>query len=178
MKWFLTFLFLMPCAALANDWDAFQREGAIAVMRHALAPGTDDPPNFALGECQTQRNLDDRGRAQARSIGVAFEERGIRFDVVYTSQWCRTVETAELLNLGPVIEMPSLNSFFRDRSTRDVQTAATHELIAETDGRLMLVTHQVNISALAGRTTRSGEVLIIRLVDGEVEVLGNILIDP
>ncbi len=95
-----------------------------------------------------------------------------------SSQWCRTRETAELLGLGPFTEAPPLNSFFRDFSTRDQQTAATRDLIAETEGRLMLVTHQVNISALTGQSTRSGEVLIIRVSDDGAEVLGSILIQP
>jgi len=43
---------------------------------------------------------------------------------------------------------------------------------------LMLVTHQVNISALTGQSTRSGEVLVIRTTDAGVEVLGSILIQP
>jgi hypothetical protein len=43
----------------------------------------------------------------------------------------------------------------------------------------MLVTHQVNISALTGRSTRSGEILVFRLTEaGEVEVTGSILIAP
>ena len=178
MRWFLILVCFLPGVALANDWDALEQDSTLAIMRHALAPGTGDPSNFELRDCRTQRNLDERGRAQARSIGAAFEDRGIRFDVVFTSQWCRTRETAELLDLGPVVEMPSLNSFFRDRSTRDAQTEATRAAISEADGRLMLVTHQVNISALTGQTTRSGEVLVIRLVDGEVEVMGRVLIDP
>ena len=178
MRLFLILLYFLPSVALANDWDAFKQDGAIAIMRHALAPGTGDPLAFELGDCSTQRNLDDRGRAQAGSIGAAFEKRGIRFETVFTSQWCRTRETADLLDLGPVVEAPSLNSFFRDRSTRETQTKETRRLISKAAGRLMLVTHQVNISALTGQTTRSGEVLVIRIVDGGIEVLGRVLIDP
>jgi phosphohistidine phosphatase SixA len=171
-------LFLLPGAAAANDWDALSQPGAIAVMRHALAPGTGDPASLTIGDCSTQRNLDGRGRDQARAIGQAFRDRGIAFDTVFTSQWCRTRETAELLGLGPVTEAPPLNSFFGDFSTRDRQTAETRALIAANPGRLMLVTHQVNISALAGRSTRSGEVLVIRLTPDGAEVLGSILIAP
>ena len=159
MRIYWIFLLLLPGVAVANDWDALEQDGAIAIMRHALAPGTSDPSNFELRDCATQRNLDERGRAQARNIGAAFADRGIEFDVVFTSQWCRTRETAELLGVGPVTKAPPLNSFFQDRSTRDQQTAETLALIAETGGRMMLVTHQVNISALTGRSTRSGEVL-------------------
>ncbi|MEW9921302.1 histidine phosphatase family protein [Marimonas sp. MJW-29] len=178
MKWFTLILLLLPGLAQANDWDALRLPGAIAIMRHALAPGTGDPAQFALRDCSTQRNLDARGRAQAAAIGEALRKRGIAFDKVLSSQWCRTLETAELLDLGPVIEAPSLNSFFGDYSTRDRQTAETLELLRETEGRLMLVTHQVNISAIAGRSTRSGEVLVIRLTGRGAEVLGSILIDP
>ena len=42
----------------------------------------------------------------------------------------------------------------------------------------MLVSHQVNISAITGQGTGSGEVVVIRLTDGEVEVIGSIRIDP
>ncbi|MDU8943577.1 histidine phosphatase family protein [Ovoidimarina sediminis] len=178
MRWFVLLLVLVPGFALANDWDALSEPGALAIMRHALAPGTGDPANLTIGDCSTQRNLDDRGRAQARAIGSAMKARGIRFDAVLSSQWCRTRETAELLDLGPVNDAPSLNSFFQDASTRDEQTAETRELISRTDGRVLLVTHQVNISALAGRGTRSGEVLVIRPTDGGIEVLGSILIEP
>lgn len=171
-------LFLLPGLASANDWDALEQPGAMAVMRHALAPGTGDPSEFRLDDCATQRNLDARGREQARRIGEAFRARGIAFAQVLSSQWCRTRETADLLDLGPVSDAPPLNSFFQDFSTRERQTRETRTLIGSAEGRLMLVTHQVNISALTGRGTRSGEVLVIRETDGEIEILGSILIDP
>ncbi|MEM8728474.1 MAG: histidine phosphatase family protein [Pseudomonadota bacterium] len=173
------FLLVMLCGpVLADDWDALSDPDAFAIMRHALAPGTGDPAAFELESCATQRNLDARGRAQAQAIGKAFRDRGITFDVVLTSQWCRTRETAVLLELGPVVDAPPLNSFFQDRSTRARQTAETRALIAALDGRAMLVTHQVNISALTGQFTQSGEVLILRQNGDRIEVVGSILIDP
>ena len=178
MRWLVLLLFFLPGLAQANDWDAFSEPGAIAIMRHALAPGTGDPANLTIGDCSTQRNLDERGRDQARAIGATLRERGITFDSVLSSQWCRTRETAELLGLGPVTEAPPLNSVFRDFSTRDQQTDATRDLIARTETSVMLVTHQVNISALTGQSTRSGEILIIRETDAGIEVLGSILIQP
>lgn len=178
MRLITLILLLLPTALAANDWDALKQPGAIAIMRHALAPGTGDPANFELGNCQTQRNLDERGRNQARTIGAAFREHGISFDLVLTSQWCRTRETAELLNLGPVVEAPALNSFFGRYERREGQTRDTRALLRDQEDRVILVTHQVNISALTGQATRSGEVLIIRFDDGEIEVLGSILLAP
>ena len=177
MRWIIAFLLLLPVNAVANDWDALSQRGAIAIMRHALAPGTGDPAGFQLDDCTTQRNLDARGRDQARAIGAAFRERSITFDVVLSSQWCRTRETAELLGLGEVIDAPELNSFFRQFDRREPQTRASLELLSGLEGRAMLVSHQVNISALTGQGTRSGEVLVIRMTGGAVEVLGRILIE-
>ncbi|MEM6421797.1 MAG: histidine phosphatase family protein, partial [Pseudomonadota bacterium] len=91
-------------------------------MRHALAPGTGDPAAFELRDCATQRNLDARGRAQAVATGQMIRDAGIRIDAVLSSQWCRCLDTARLLDLGPVIEEPALNSFFRDRARGRPQT--------------------------------------------------------
>jgi len=178
MRWVLCLFLLLAPFAKANDWEAFSVPGATAIMRHALAPGTGDPTQLTVGDCKTQRNLDDRGRKQARAIGAALRERNIEFNTVLSSQWCRTRETADLLGLGPVTEAPALNSFFSDVSTRDRQTAETRELLKIVAAPAMIVTHQVNISALTGQSTRSGEILVIRLTDSGAEVLGSVLIDP
>ena len=103
-------------------WDALKTGNHIALLRHALAPGTGDPPEFQLGQCTTQRNLSDEGRDQARTIGGLFRENGIHNVRVFSSQWCRCMETAKLLALGPVAELPLLNSFFQNYERRESQT--------------------------------------------------------
>lgn len=171
-------LFFLPNVLFANDWDALREPGTIAVMRHALAPGTSDPAGFQLDDCETQRNLDARGQQQARKTGAAFREQGIAFDQVWTSQWCRTRETARLLNVGPVIDTPALNSFFEDFSSSDAQTADVMDLLSATQSKVLIVSHQVNIRALTGQSTRSGEALVVRLAGESLQVIGSILIDP
>ncbi len=173
---------LIALPALADDraWAALSRPGAVAIMRHALAPGTGDPASFRLGDCRTQRNLDARGRAQAARIGQEMRSRGIRFDRVLTSEWCRCRETADLLEVGPVEPFPPLNSFFAERRANGpAQTSALRAFLDALgpQTRAMLVTHQVNITALTGRGVASGEILVIRMGgDGRVTVLGAILI--
>lgn len=178
MRCFIFLISLLAAPAWANDWDALRQPGAIAIMRHALAPGTGDPAGFTLGDCATQRNLNDAGRAQARRTGDALRTRGISFDAVLTSQWCRARETARLLDLGTPVDAPALNSFFRSYDRRDAQTDALIEQLRTADGPLMLVTHQVNITALTGRGVRSGEIIVFRLTPDGVMLLGSILIDP
>lgn len=167
-------------AQSAPQWELLNRPGAIAMMRHALAPGTGDPANFRLDDCSTQRNLNDRGRAQARAIGDAFRANGVAVDRVLTSAWCRAEETARLLDLAPVETFAPLNSFFRDRSGRDRQTEETRAFLAglADDVVPVLVTHQVNITALTGRFASSGEIVAITVSpDGTVKVLGEIAVD-
>lgn len=176
----LAICFAAPVAA-DDDWAALRSEGAIALMRHALAPGTGDPAGFRIDDCSTQRNLDAAGRDQARRIGDELKARGIEFDRVWTSQWCRCRETAELLDVGPVTEKPFLNSFYSGRGDRPAQTRALRDALAELHGsdRPMVVTHQVNITAITGGPVRSGEIVVVERIDGgEITVTGRILVRP
>jgi phosphohistidine phosphatase SixA len=174
---YLVFLCL-PNMLHANDWEALRQPGAIAIMRHALAPGTSDPAAFQIDDCSTQRNLDDRGRAQARRTGEALRGNGFEFEAVFTSQWCRTRDTARLLALGTPIDAPPLYSFFGRYEREKEQTLDTIALLDSTTGLRILVTHQVNISALIGRTTRSGEIIVFRKTETGTEILGSILVAP
>ncbi len=179
----LALALLSPLLARASEeaaWEALARPGAIALMRHALAPGTGDPPNFTLGECATQRNLDERGREQARRVGAALRERGVAFDRVFTSEWCRARETAELLGLGAPEPLPAINSFFGERRLGPERTeAALSALRALPEGaRVMLVSHQVNVTALSGVFPGSGEIVVGFLGPEGFEAEGTILIAP
>lgn len=159
-------------------WQALAGGGHVALLRHASAPGTGDPPGFRLDDCATQRQLSAAGRAEARAIGQALRDRGVAVGGVYTSQWCRCLETARLLDLGPVTPFPPLNSFFRDtaaqadRQTEQVRRWLSAQPVADT---LVLVTHQVNITALTGVFPASGEIVVVaRRTDGALQVVGRI----
>ncbi len=158
-------------------FEALRKGEAFAILRHALAPGTSDPPGFDLEDCTTQRNLSAEGRRQAAQIGAQFRAGGIAAAEVFSSAWCRCRDTAELLDLGPVRELPQLNSFFEEPERAVSQTEALKEWLARQSASvpLVLVTHQVNIRALADVPTSSGEVVFARLgPDGTVRVLGTL----
>jgi hypothetical protein len=76
----------------------------------------------------------------------------------------------------PVTYLDALNSFFDDRSTADAQTRALRARIAawKGPGVLVLVTHQVNISALTGQPTAMGEAVVLRPINGDFSVLGTV----
>jgi phosphohistidine phosphatase SixA len=155
--------------------------GHILMIRHALAPGNGDPVNFQIGDCSTQRNLDDRGRAQARAIGEWLRSRGIEEAQVYSSQWCRCLETAKLINLGPVTELPALNSFYDRPQDREPNLKALRTFISKQppDGELIvLVTHFVTISAISGEGVSSGEGVVLKLKEGtSYDIIGRLNFD-
>ncbi len=151
---------------------------AIAMMRHALAPGGGDPSGFVIGDCSTQRNLSEEGREQARQIGSVFRAAGISDARVMTSQWCRCRETAELLDSGKVEDLALLNSFFSNRERGGPQTDELRNWLQSLEGDwpVILVTHQVNITALTGVFPKSGETVVFTIgPDGLAEVLGSFL---
>ena len=174
------FLSPLPTAADAR-FARLSEPGIVAILRHSFAPGTGDPTTFALDDCTTQRNLDAKGRKQTRKIGEAIRAADVTVDRVLTSQWCRCRDTAQFLDLGPVEDLPALNSFFRNRDRAGPQTAELRQSLlglppAKT---VILVTHQVNITALTGRVPASGEVFLLEIGrDGTISVVEEILIDP
>lgn len=177
---------LLPIAAACAEtdeaalWAALREGGHVALMRHAIAPGVGDPAGFRLDDCTTQRKLSAQGRAQARAIGERFRANGIATAAVFSSQWCRCLDTARELALGEAVAFPGLNSFFADRGEEARHTAAVRALIGERARSplpLVLVTHQVNITALTGVFPASGEIIVLR-VDGDTpSVAGRIRTD-
>jgi phosphohistidine phosphatase SixA len=140
--------------------------GLVVVMRHALAPGTFDPPGFRPGECSTQRNLSEEGREQARRIGAWFRERRLEPTTVRSSEWCRCLDTARLA-FSKVQPWSALNSAIGERGREGSQNTAMRAELARlagvnAPGFEVWVTHQVNITALAGSYAGSGEAVLLR----------------
>ena len=165
--------------ALASDavWEGLRGGGHVVLIRHAATePGVGDPPGFRLEDCATQRNLSEAGRAEARRIGAVFRQRGIPVQRVLSSRWCRCLETAQLA-FDRVEPWPALDSFFANRSREHEQTRAVRALVAEpfTGGNLILVTHQVNITALTGIVPAPGEIVVLApKPGGATEIVGRL----
>ncbi len=158
-------------------WKSLRTGGHFVLIRHAIAPGMCDPPEFTIDNCQTQRNLSAEGRTQAANIGALFRANGIQQARVFSSQWCRCLETAQLLALGTVQELPLLNSFYRNMQDSKSQTRRLQEWLQNRNGDqpLVMVTHQVNITALTDVFPSSGELVIVhQSTDGKLSVVGTI----
>jgi phosphohistidine phosphatase SixA len=146
--------------------------GVVLAMRHAQAPGTFDPPGFRLDDCASQRNLDERGREQARRLGAALRDAGLVPAAVRSSPWCRCRDTASLAFGGAEVwdalgsprgsdgagRAPTDQAARLRRAVADAARAgATFEA---------WVTHQFVLADLTGQPTASGESLLLTTDDG------------
>ncbi len=142
--------------------------GCVLMLRHAQTEaGVGDPPNFQLGQCNTQRNLSDEGRAQSKRIAQWFAARKLAVSGVQSSAWCRCKDTA-ILAFGSFEVLPALNSTFDSRGSQAAQTAALVErLKGIRAGQFEVwVTHQVNISAMTGEGPAMGEAFVVKMGTG------------
>jgi broad specificity phosphatase PhoE len=168
--WLVFLIFAWPVRlAVAQDRviplkEALNTTGTVIMIRHALAPGFGDPSNFRVDDCSTQRNLDDRGRRQSEAIGQEFRQLNYAAPIVYSSPWCRCLDTARLMQIGPVTAFQGLGSFFEghvDRSQSLKALSAKLSSIAKEQMQpAVMVAHQVVISAITGLGTSSGEAIL------------------
>ena len=165
---FIAFMLAAGSAVAAEEtepaWAALGGDGHVALISHVAAPGAPgDPAGFRLDDCQTQRNLSDRGRADARALGERFRAQQVKVGKIVSSQWCRCRQTAELMNIGPVQEAPTFNNAFVLSAKRDTLTEGARAAIAawRGPGALVVVTHGQNILALLGIHPGEGEVIVV-----------------
>jgi len=173
-----------PAALAAEDdatWALLKQRGHVLLLRHSNAPGsTPEPYGINLRDCSIQRGLDDGGRAQARRIGDAFRKHGIKSVRLYSSQFCRALETAKLTDLGPVRELPALNQvFLADLGRLGEASAKVKAFMKALPAKqlTMLVSHVSNIQGITGVELSSGEIVVVHLdktgdvaVDGRIKV--------
>ena len=137
--------------------------GKLIFIRHAYAPGGGDPDNFNINECNTQRNLSDRGKKQAIKIKNFFIENQIQKYEVFSSEWCRCKETASLV-FGKFKTKKFLNSFyspkFEKNKKKQIKDLKKFIKKFDTDKNIILVTHYVVISEVLDYAPSSGEIVI------------------
>jgi len=145
-------------------WAALAKGGHVALIRHGNAPPGygGDPPGFRIDDCKMQRNLDDQGRGEARALGEAFRTHGVRLDRILSSPWCRCLETARLMAVGPVESTWALVPDVEPNVS--VRLSELKKMVAgwRGPGTLVLVTHAFTVRALLGFLPTQGETVVLR----------------
>ena len=166
----IIFIFLLSINSFGQGkekklFSSLLQKNNFVMIRHALAPGFGDPENFKLNDCKTQRNLSKKGKDQSKKIGHFFKKYNIKRAILYSSQWCRCVETATLMNIGKVNQLPFLNSFFQNFDQKPYYIKSLKNWLLKNKGKspLVLVTHQVTITGLTDYFPDSGELVFVKL---------------
>lgn len=155
-----------PAASAEATAALLRRGGCVIALRHALAPGTFDPPQFKLGDCSTQRNLSEDGREQARRLGAWFRQQALVPSAVRSSPWCRCIDTATLA-FGTATAWPALGSpRGATEGTNQQSLQALRQALERMRGQQgrfeAWVTHMFVLSDLVQTSTASGEGLVLQ----------------
>ena len=167
LKFLLIFFITLPSAIKAdlnkNLIKELKKGGNVIFIRHAYAPGGGDPDNFEINDCDTQRNLNNSGKLQAKNIGNFFKKNEIPIHRVFSSEWCRCKETA-FLSFKDFETKNFLNSFysFKFLKNKNNQMKKLKKYIDEwqNEKNLVLITHYVVISEALDYAPSSGEIVI------------------
>ena len=167
-----------PAADEQALWVELRKGGYVLLIRHADAPGTFDPPGFKLGVCSTQRNLSEEGRAQSKRLGELIRAQNVAIAQVFSSEWCRCIDTATLAFGADKVKTWSAISSPRGGDEKQARSnvEAVRQRIAQASLKtnMVLVTHMFNIQDITGSGTAQGEIVVLRAQDKSLRVVGRI----
>jgi phosphohistidine phosphatase SixA len=158
-------------SGMADAVKALRAGGHVIVFRHGATHSDQadtDPLN--LKNIAQQRQLNDQGRALARSIGESLRKLGIPVGQVQTSLFNRAVETGTLLGLGAVTSTVDVSEgglvvtpIENNRRAQALRKLAATVPPAGTN--VILVTHKPNIMDAFGKDwfdVREGEASVFK----------------
>jgi phosphohistidine phosphatase SixA len=149
------------------EWiDALRLGGYVIVFRHgATYSDQANTDSMSRPNVSAQRQLNDQGRAQAKSIGDSMRKLKVPVGLVLTSTTQRAVDTGTLLGFGEVTATPDLTEsgagISPDENNR--RALALRKLVAArppADNNLVIVSHKPNIVDAFGKDwldVREGE---------------------
>lgn len=166
LAWFIACFSVGSTQARAQDQTAqlieeLRRGGYVIFLRHAATDHSQKDTNpDNLDDCKQQRNLSEAGRNQAKIIGEAFQSLRIPVGDVYSSVFCRCLDTATIA-FGKVIKTPEISSI-QDlpAAQRDIRVKALRDLLhrpAQPGTNTVIVSHLYLFEFAAETTVEEGE---------------------
>ena len=148
-------------------WSALQDGGKIILMRHLPVNNqgnalTRDP------SCKTERNLSKAGKSKGKSIKQLIETKNIPIGEIFSSPYCRTMDTAKLIfGDAKPLDFLSLQVVLSDSETK-MQIETLKKQLANYTGKknIIFITHRPNIESISFESIEHGAFLVI-------EPLGN-----
>jgi len=167
---------LPPAELLAE----LRKGGYILYFRHAATDFSQNDERMKNYEdCGSQRNLIDKGRADARAAGAAIRQLGIPVERVLASPFCRTVETAQLL-FGRAEKMQEVRGGPAAPAASE-RYAALRKILAtpaRAGANVAVVSHGNPFYSVAGPPyLAEGEAAVIRPLGADFQVVARIRVD-
>jgi phosphohistidine phosphatase SixA len=167
----------LPPAQLLSE---LRRGGYVLYFRHTSTDfSQNDAGMKSYEDCGHQRNLTDKGRMEARSVGAAIRELGIPFGRVLASPFCRTVDTAQLV-FSRAERMQEVRGGPATPANADRYAALRRILATPVPGgtNLAVVSHGNPFISVAGPPyLAEGEAAVVRAVSGDFEIIGRIRLE-
>jgi len=167
---------LAPAQLLAE----LRKGGYILYFRHVATDfNQNDERMKSFEDCTNQRNLIDRGRADARAAAATIRHLGIPVERVLASPFCRTVDTAQLLS-GRAEKMQEVRG--GPSAPADAERyAALRRILAtpiSSGANLAVVSHGNPFYSVAGPPfLAEGEAAVIRPLGADFQVIARIPVD-
>jgi hypothetical protein len=164
----------VPSGELVSE---LRKGGYILYFRHMSTDfSRDDTRSQSDEDCENQRPLTERGRREARDIGVFIKELGIPVGKVLASPRCRTIETA-MLAFGRAEKAAAVRGG-PARPQHDDRYAGLRQLLMapiKPGANLVISSHGNPFFAVAGRPyLAEGECAVVRPLGNDFEVLARI----
>jgi broad specificity phosphatase PhoE len=178
--------FAAPQRAAADDVGvvkALRAGGLVIAVRHgATFPDQADTDPFNFDNVKAQRNLNDKGKALAKTFGDALRQAAVPVGKVYTSRFNRAYETAVIagfkdierttdLTEGGLVVSPNENNR-RAEAFRKLLGAAPAP-----GANTILITHKPNIVDALGKDwfdVKEGEASIFRPDNGGYKLVARV----
>lgn len=174
------FILLPLTTAIAADdalWQALREGGNVLLMRHAPTEKTSDPLLFEPDNCIQERDLSVEGKALVLDIGHALRKNRIPIGTVYSSRYCRAINTAwmtyDKVELWAPLDL--LHGLSEAEATAHTEMVA--ERIANYKGKknMVMVTHRPNINQLTLELPPYAGIVVLKPTgDGDFEIIGTL----
>jgi phosphohistidine phosphatase SixA len=178
-----------PRPAAAGDKELAQtlRAGGLAIVFRHGATFTDQADTDPLhpDNVAAQRQLNDKGKAQAKAFGDAFGQIGIPVGKVYTSNFNRAYETAVLAGFKNIEKTADLTEggLVVSPNENNRRTVAFRTLLStppHPGTNTILISHKPNIIDALGKDwfeVKEGEASIFRPENGGFTLIGRVQMD-
>ena len=171
--------------ARAEIVDDLRRGGFVIYFRHGETGSQGaDRRRAVMGDCSTQRNLNEQGLAPVRKLGEDFRALKIPVGKVLSSEFCRCWQHAEAMfgkgnytitdRLSLPLSYPVVTEADRRLSNDNLAAMLSEEPAAGTN--TVLISHGNNVLMLTGfHPNTQGEAVIFKPEKGGFTKLGSVL---